>query len=223
MIYDNGRNTIGQFTKGYGLKIKDGERKCTRCERWFPATNEYFSYKNKSKGQFSSWCKECAKKHYRDHFDENRAKRLEYGKRYLEMNADKIHKYNKLYREKNRSERAQKMRERRHTDPFFKLQEQARSAIISSFKRKGTKKNTKSAIITGMSSSELTEYLLKTYEQRYGKEWDGKEKVHIDHIIPLATAKTEEDIHALCHYSNLQLLAAQDNLQKGAKYNKKEI
>lgn len=43
--------------------------------------------------------------------------------------------------------------------------------------------------------------------------------VNIDHIIPLATAKNEEDVMKLCHYSNLQLLKAKDNIEKGAKLN----
>ena len=62
-------------------------------------------------------------------------------------------------------------------------------------------------------------YLLQTFKDNYGYEYNGIEKVHIDHIIPLATAKTEEDVIKLCHYSNLQLLKAKDNLKKGAKLN----
>ena len=46
--------------------------------------------------------------------------------------------------------------------------------------------------------------------ENYG-EW------HIDHIIPLATAQSIEDVKRLCHYTNLQPLWAQDNLRKGAK------
>ena len=40
---------------------------------------------------------------------------------------------------------------------------------------------------------------------------------HLDHIIPLSTAKTEEDIIKLCHYTNLQPLWAEENLSKGNK------
>ena len=39
----------------------------------------------------------------------------------------------------------------------------------------------------------------------------------IEDIIPLATAKTEEDVIKLCHYTNLQLLKGEDNLSKGDK------
>ena len=40
---------------------------------------------------------------------------------------------------------------------------------------------------------------------------------HLDHIIPLAIAKTEEEIIKLNHYTNFQPLWAIDNLKKGAK------
>ena len=73
--------------------------------------------------------------------------------------------------------------------------------------------------VTGLSIDELVSYLKGTYAKVYGKEWDGNEKVHIDHIIPLATAATEEDAFRLCHYTNLRLIKAEDNLRKGAKLN----
>ena len=41
---------------------------------------------------------------------------------------------------------------------------------------------------------------------------------HVDHIVPLAIADTEEKVKELTHYSNLQLLLAVENLKKGKKY-----
>jgi hypothetical protein len=41
---------------------------------------------------------------------------------------------------------------------------------------------------------------------------------HIDHKIPLNSAKTEDEIYKLCHYTNLQPLWWKDNLEKRKKY-----
>ena len=40
---------------------------------------------------------------------------------------------------------------------------------------------------------------------------------HIDHIIPLSSAKNEENVYKLCHYTNLQPLWATENYKKGKK------
>lgn len=36
---------------------------CISCKRELPRTIEYFYYRNKSKGYFSSWCKNCSYEH----------------------------------------------------------------------------------------------------------------------------------------------------------------
>ena len=62
-------------------------------------------------------------------------------------------------------------------------------------------------------------YLIQTYENRYHIKWDWKylKSVHIDHKIPLKEAQNEEDIIKFCHYTNMQLLKAKDNLKKSCK------
>jgi len=47
--------------------------------------------------------------------------------------------------------------------------------------------------------------------------WDRLSEIHIDHIIPISSAETIDDLYKLNHYTNLQPLWAKDNL---AKYNK---
>ena len=44
-----------------------------------------------------------------------------------------------------------------------------------------------------------------------------EEKLHIDHIIPIISADSEQRILELNHYTNLQWLTEQDNLIKGSK------
>lgn len=40
---------------------------------------------------------------------------------------------------------------------------------------------------------------------------------HLDHIIPISSAKTEEEVIKLNHYTNFQPLWAEDNWNKGNK------
>ena len=63
----------------------------------------------------------------------------------------------------------------------------------------------------------LQEYLDTTFYVRYGRNYTKDDILHIDHIIPLSTAKTVEDVNKLNHYTNLQYLLSFDNLSKGSK------
>ena len=47
--------------------------------------------------------------------------------------------------------------------------------------------------------------------------WENHGEWHIDHVVPLASAKTEDEIYKLNHYSNLQPLWKIDNLKKSNK------
>jgi len=129
---------------------------------------------------------------------------------------EKWRKENKLAIQKNRREYYAK---RTSNDPLYKFELQIRGMIARSFKRKQYSKKMHTYDIIGLEFDEFYKYLIQTFKDNYGYDWDGKEDVHIDHIIPLATATTEEEIINLCHYTNLQLLKAKDNLDKKAKLN----
>ena len=136
----------------------------------------------------------------------HREKYLEQARTYREEHIDEIRKYQRAYHH-NRYE----------ADDLWKFSKAIRANIRDCFKRNGWKKKSKTEEIIGISSEEFYKHLLKTYAEQYGEEWDGKTPVHIDHITPIASAKSEEDIIALCHYKNLRLLKAKDNLRKGSK------
>ena len=88
---------------------------------------------------------------------------------------------------------------------------------INVFLRKNniTKKN-QTFNIVGCSPEFLKEHLEKQFTEGMSWELMGK-NIHIDHIIPLSSAKTEDEILKLCHYTNLQPLWAEDNLKKSDK------
>ena len=42
--------------------------------------------------------------------------------------------------------------------------------------------------------------------------------LHLDHVIPISLAQTEDEAILLSHYSNYQLLSADENLAKSNSY-----
>lgn len=157
----------------------------------------------------------------REWYQNNKDRALESAKKYRENNKPKIADSKKKYRQEHAEEikeyNRRTKKERYHSDPLYHFICRVRGTLNDSFTRYETYKPRKNKDVIGMSSVELREYLLKTFELIYGYPWDLKEPVHIDHIVPLSTAKTEDDVIKLCHYSNLRLLKAKDNVAKGTK------
>ena len=149
-----------------------------------------------------SYCKECEKEYANNEMSKERKKVVD--KKYRKNNMTKIYLY---------------VNKRKKIDKLFKLKCQIRSLIWQSFNKKGKNKYEKSSDILGCDLDYFISYLLETFKNNYGYEYNGKEKVHIDHIVPLKYAKTENEVMKLCHYTNLQLLKAKDNLKKGDKLN----
>lgn len=108
-------------------------------------------------------------------------------------------------------------KERRVSDPLFRLAAVCRTRIrngVSSEKRVLTR----SSELIGCSWGELKVHLESNFLE--GMTWDshgnGSDDWHVDHKIPLASAKTADDLRAFCHFSNLQPLWATVNRSKGA-------
>lgn len=144
-----------------------------------------------------------------------------YLKEYYKKNKEKILKYSKKYFKDNQIEKQKKNNERynkrRSVDPVFKLSGNIRRGIIGALKKKGFSKRCRTYEILGCSYQELKLHLETKFElwmnwDNYGLYngdvnfgWD------IDHIIPLSSAKTEEEIIGLNHYTNLRPLCSYVN------------
>jgi len=105
---------------------------------------------------------------------------------------------------------------KRHTDSIFKLKHNISCLIRNSIKKKGYTKSKKTEEIIGCTIHELIMHLSNMFLD--GMSFENHGEWHIDHIIPLVTAKTEDEVIKLNHYTNLQPLWAKDNLSKSGKY-----
>lgn len=140
----------------------------------------------------------------------------EYQRTYYLRTYEKKYVYRHLEKNKERKKIVKRIwdKYKLKTDVLFYLR--ARISVRTNFYF------SKIAINKKVSTQELLgcewKELKKQFETQFtkGMSWKNKGKWHIDHIIPLASAKNETQLIKLCHYTNLQPLWASDNLKKGA-------
>jgi len=171
---------------------------CSKCN--IEKDSTCFSKKTENKDGLMSQCKTCRSKIELIYRQNNREKVKLRRKNYYEINKEKHLEY------------FLKMRD---TNEVFKLKDNIRRRINFFLKSKGIKKNNSTFNIIGCTPETLKEHIEKQFID--GMSWELMGQIHIDHIIPLSSAKTEEEVYKLCHYTNLQPLWAEDNLSKGSK------
>ena len=146
---------------------------------------------------------------------ENRDKISKQKKKYFQENKDKINSQ----RRKNRQENINKFRAVQNKyynlTPARKLKRNLRGRLSSFFKYKGHKKKNSTEEILGANWKTVEAFMEAKFVD--GMNWDNIGEWHIDHIIPLSSAETEQETIKLCHYTNLQPLWAFDNMSKGNK------
>jgi hypothetical protein len=144
--------------------------------------------------------------------EENPEKLKELKKNWLDKNPEK----RKQYRENHKPRKRERRKERRDNDPVFNLVNRMRSRLWKYLKIFEITKKNKTFDIVGCTPEFLKEHLEKQFTEGMSWELLGKH-IHIDHIIPLSSAKTEDELYKLCHYANLQPLWVEDNLKKSNK------
>jgi len=112
--------------------------------------------------------------------------------------------YPELAKEYAKAEVAIYVMERRFNNPLSKFSNNIRGHIHRYLKGKKNKK-----------SEEILGITFKQFQEKIGVI---KKGVHLDHIVPLSWANTEEEIYCLNHYSNFQLLDAFENRSKSNRY-----
>lgn len=184
---------------------------CCKCKE--EKYNSDFNKSSRNNSGLRGECKSCQKIYYNQNSEKLKTRRKE---RYSENRYEELGK-NKIYYIKNKKEIIETLKTKRRTDYFYRLKNNMRSRLIQFFNSNKHHKDNKTFDIVGCSPEFLKEYLEKQFIGEMCWENYGLYGWHIDHIIPLASAKTEEEVYELCHYTNLQPLWGEDNLSKGCK------
>ena len=176
--------------------MKDGyQNQCNTCRR---------EYRKANKDKIKSYAKA-----YRE---SNKDKIKDSRKAYYESNKNKVKAHTKAWREANKDKRNAYEIQRRKTDPLYKIKGNLRTRTHDAFRRNGYSKNTKTQEMLGVDWEIAKTHIERQFKK--GMSWNNYGEWHIDHIIPLASATTEEKLKKLCHYTNLQPLWAEENLSK---------
>lgn len=222
--YRNNKEMITEKHREYHLKnheeIKARQRKYYHSEAGQAKAKKYReSHRDQQRARQQEWRdrnRERYREKQREYYHNNKDKARIWKAKHKESHKEQIKESAKKYREKNKEKINQHHLDRLHNDPIYKMKEQTRNMVRYAFRAKGHRKESRTAEILGCDLDFFCNYMFSTWEKNYGKPWDG-EPYHIDHITPLATAKTKEDIIKLCHYTNLQMLSPEDNMVKSSK------
>ena len=174
--------------------------------------------------------RECARKHAAKNEEALKAYYKRYRKDYYQKNKEDIDAKHKAYkaqnperhraraarhRAKNKAKLASAVAKKRRNDPLFSITTCCRSRVGQFLRRRGYAKTSATKKMLGCSWEELMEHLEKRFLP--GMTWANRNLWHLDHVIPLATAKSREEAYRLCRYTNLQPLWATLNLAKKAR------
>ena len=179
--------------------------------------------------------KECKKKHYIENSEHLIIKAKNYyakntdiintkHKEYVAKNSETIKNYQKDYKDKNsetiKNYQKDYKRNRRNTDPIFKMVCNLRSRIQIALKSQGATKDISSKELFGADQEFVWKHLESQFKEGMTRENNNRKGWHIDHIKPMNSfdLNDPEQLKECCHYSNLQPLWWIENLQKSYKY-----
>jgi hypothetical protein len=190
-------------------------------KRWREENKEYKRQKDKEYQILNS---DKIKVNRRNLYLKNKETELSNAKKWREKNKEYKRQKDKEYSHKYKSIRNENHSIKMKTNILYSLSHITRGMIQKSIKSGGYTKKSKTYEILGCSFEDFKLYLESKFE--YWMSWDNRGLYNgelnygwdIDHIIPISSAKSEEEIIKLNHYTNLQPLCSYTN-----RYIKKNI
>ncbi|MDC0001388.1 hypothetical protein OAD81_03945 [Flavobacteriaceae bacterium] len=175
--------------------------------------------KNKREALYNS---EQGKKYRDEYLKENKERISEQRQEHRKQNKKLLNdRWREWKNEKGgRKKINERRKERKKTDPLFKLKTAMRSRLYIAIKRGNYTKRSKTYEYLGGDYTTATKHLESQFTE--GMSWENHGEWDIDHIIPLASAKNEYELIALFYYKNTQPLWSDINEEKQAKYEPKD-
>jgi len=205
------KKEVGNFTKDRGNKdgLLTNCRDCENSEE-IKVKKALYYLENKDKMQSQQ------KQNYVLKKDEYLLRAL----KYVSNNEEKVKEYKKEWAENNKEKTNNRRKNRIQEDEIYKLRMALYGNIHNHFKRFiDGKKKRKTLELIGCSLEEFKLHLESQFlnwmswdnygntceRLTYNCSWD------LDHIIPLSSAQTEEEVYLLNHWSNFQSLCSKIN------------
>lgn len=198
---------------------------CTKCKQ----TKEFIEFRKQSasKDGLINWCKSCFKEYEQTEIYKQSQKR--YKKSDSHKKADRKRKRSpealEMSRELKRSEPYKEQTRKRYKqrykeDSLFRIRKTLRNRTYEAISQKSFYKNSNLSQYLGCSVEFLKQHLESQFwpEMSWNNYGFGEDKWHIDHIVPISSANTVEELYKLCHFTNLQPLWQPDNLKKSDNY-----
>ena len=200
------RNYSRDYSKKNTEKIKQKNIKYRENNKEKEKKRQALYYKNN---------KDKVKERQKIYIKKNKTKLNLYKKNYRINNKDKIKEYYKKNKGRLNKKNILNTQKRLDTDPLFKLGHRIRTTIYLSIKRLEYSKKTKTYNILKCDYDFFMQWLNGVASNGYTY---GIGDLHLDHVIPISLAETEDEVILLNHYSNYQLLSADENLAKSNLY-----
>lgn len=171
---------------------------CRRCNLVKPLSDFYSNRLSR--------CKECEKARMKVYRENNPDARKETKRKWNSNNIESVKKLKKEH-----------VKRRKKRDPIFRAMNVMRSRTTRYAHKKFNEKRGKFVEIIGIDRDGFRDYISTKFKE--GMSWEnyGWSTWHLDHIIPLSSAKTIEELEELSHYTNLQPLWKDENLEKSNK------
>jgi hypothetical protein len=191
-------------------------------KKYFTEEEKKAARKLESKKYYNKFRKQTLTKEEKENKKlEQKEKRKKYEKEYYQKNKEKILEQSRLYFKDNQKIKQEKnnkrYKDRRNTDPVFKLSMNIKRNIRANMNKKSFTKKSRTREILGCSYEDFKQHIESLWEpwmtwDNYG-HYNGESNYgwDIDHIIPSSLAITENDVIKLNHYTNLRPLCSYYN------------